>query len=86
MEAMKAAKEKAAYLLGAIHEKVGKPVFVKEIEEDGPAFRAGLLSSNSNISANVLRYGSGSTADTDSDLSFSQIKLRFVILAKFEIE
>lgn len=83
MEAMKAAKEKAIYLLSAIHEKVGKPVFVKEIE--APRYvSGGVLNSNS---SNTFRYNSGTTAaDTDSALSFQQIKLRFVILAKFEIE
>jgi uncharacterized protein YggE len=85
MEAIKAAKEKATYLLGAIGERAGKPVFVKEVEEDTAVFRTGSLSSNNNVAFNY-QSRSNTTSDSDSDLSFEQIKLRFVILAKFEIE
>lgn len=83
MEAMKAARDKAIYLLGAIGERIGKPIFVKEVEEETPRYiSGGVLSSNSNITSNTR----STSADADSDLSFSQIKLRFVIVAKFEIE
>jgi uncharacterized protein YggE len=85
MEAMKAAKDKAAYLLGAIGERLEKAVFVKEVEEETPRYvSSGVLNSNSNYSSNITTRGG--SADSDSDLSFSQIKLRFVIIAKFEIE
>ena len=85
MQAIQAAKEKAAYLLDAIGERIGKAVFVKEIEEDTPRYvSSGVLNSNSNYSSNITTRGR--SADSDSDLSFSQIKIRFVIVAKFEIE
>lgn len=86
MDAMKAARDKAIYLLGAIGEQIGKPVFVKEIEEETPRYISGGVLSNSNYASNTTRFSSGSSSDSDSDLSFSQIKLRYVILAKFEIE
>lgn len=82
IDAIKAAKDKAGYLLGAIDERIGKAVFVKEVEEETPRYIAGgvLNYSNSNITSR------GGAADSDSGLSFSQIKLRYVIIAKFEIE
>ncbi len=84
MDAMRAAKEKAVYLLGAIEEKVGKPVYIKEIEELArPSISGGVLSiSNSNY---INRTQSTSDAD-DNALSFEQIRLRYVIEAKFEIQ
>ena len=85
MDAMKAAKEKADYLLGAIGQRAGKPVYIKE--EDETASRPAL----SNYSANSNTIGSNIASGilsgpTDEGLSFSQIKMRFVIVAKFEIE
>ncbi|HLA94155.1 MAG TPA: SIMPL domain-containing protein [Pyrinomonadaceae bacterium] len=85
MDAIKAAKEKASYLLGAIGERVGKPVYVKEVEEETPRYISGGVMSNSN-SNNTLAYSRGTAADNESDLSFSQIKIRYVIQARFEIE
>ncbi len=85
IEAMKAAKEKAAYLLGAIGERIGKPIYIKEVEETS-RFQLDGLSSNSNISVSNGRRITDSNTDSDSDLSFTQTKIRFVIEAKFEIE
>lgn len=83
MDAMRAAKEKADYLLGAIGQRTGKPVFIKEEDETArPSYAANTYSNT--VSSNISR---GLTdADGDDELSFSQIKLRFVIVAKFEIE
>ncbi len=84
MEAIKAAKEKADYLLGAIGEKAGKPVFVKEIEEETPRYTSsGVFSNTVRLSPGIT---SGDTANTPDELSFSQIRLRYVIQAKFQIE
>lgn len=84
MDAMKAAKDKADYLLGAIGQRAGKPVFIKEEDEESPP------TMGSNVSANTskrLSYGVvDKTAANDDALSFSQIRLRYVIVAKFEIE
>lgn len=85
MEAMKAAKEKATYLLGAIGERIGKPIYIKEVEETSRFQLEGTSSNSNNFTSNGRRTTDSST-DSDSDLSFTQIKIRFVIEAKFEIE
>ena len=87
--AIKAAREKAQYLLEAIGSKLGMPVNIDEKEEgstfiiDGQEvsnFRIGTLNSN-----NSVAFSSGRTDDSPT-LSFSATKIRFVIRAKFEIE
>lgn len=83
MEALKAAKAKAEYMLGSISEKVGKAVFVKEIEEDTPSYRLANVNSNSN----ATRFdGVLNNSQTSTTLTFSKIKLRYEVLARFEIE
>jgi len=85
MDAMKAARDKADYLLGSIGQRSGKPVYIKEEPEDVPRYQL----SNSNISSNTYTLSRGvlgGSADADEPLTFSQIKLRYVITAKFEIE
>lgn len=85
MDAMKAAKDKADYLLGSIGQRSGKPVYIKEEPDETLRNQA---SNFSNISSNTIRVSSGvlNTAADDDSLSFSQIRLRYVIVAKFEIE
>lgn len=86
MDAIRAAKDKADYLLGAIGQRAGKPVFIQEVSDETPNYRLSNISSNS-MSVNGSRI-SGGALDTDSDdaLSFTQIRLRYVMIAKFEIE
>jgi uncharacterized protein YggE len=84
MEAVKAAKAKAEYMLGAIGETVGKSVFIQEIPDESERLRisGGVL--NSNTTANI---SIADGQDTDrTTLSFSKIKLRYAVLARFEIE
>lgn len=86
MEAIRAAKDKADYLLGAIGQRAGKPVLIQEVPDETPSTR---YIANSNISSNAFRVSSGvlNAADIDDDaLTFTQIRLRYVINAKFEIE
>lgn len=83
MEAVKAAKMKAEYMLGAIGEKVGKAVYVKEIEEENVGSYGLQSNSVSNIRSNI-RIEDGQ--DSSGTLTFSKIKLRYEVLAKFEIE
>ena len=85
IEAIKAAKHKAAYLLSAIGERPGKAVYVKEIPEEAQRVTISGVNSNTFAYSNTVR---SSTSDDsgDVDLSFSQIRLRYVIGAKFEIE
>lgn len=85
IEAMKAAKYKATYLLAAIGERPGKPVYVKEIEEGSSrSVSQGVMSNSNTFISNISR--TSSSADDEDDLSFSQIRIRYVIDAKFEIE
>ena len=83
-EAIKAARDKADYLLAAIGQRAGKPVYIKEEADESPRYiSAGVLS---NITSNSMGYTRAASSDTDDSLSFSEIKLRYVITAKFEIE
>jgi uncharacterized protein YggE len=84
MDAMKAAEEKADYLLGSIGERAGKPFYIKEEPDETPRYEYSNSNSRSNVS-NTIINGASSSADDDA-LSFSQIRLRYVIVAKFEIE
>jgi len=84
IEATKAAKIKGEYMLGAIGERIGKAVFIKEIENDEDnGYQSNLrsvnLSSNSNMSVVNLQ-------ESSNKLGFSQIKIRYEVLARFEIE
>ena len=85
IDAIKAAREKADYLLAAIGQRTGKPVLIQEIPDETPANR---FSANSNISSNSYRVSAGvlNAQDNDDALSFTQIRLRYVVVAKFEIE
>ena len=82
MDAMRAAKDKADYLLGSIGQRAGKPVYIKEEPDETPRYEH----SNSNISNTVGRGLMNPAPSSDDSLSFSQIRLRYVIVAKFEIE
>ncbi|MEQ1762094.1 MAG: SIMPL domain-containing protein [Pyrinomonadaceae bacterium] len=85
MDAIKAAKEKADYLLGAINERAGKPFYVKEIEEEASPrynYAANNMSNTVTLGRGIV---SGDT-DTADALTFTPIRLRYVIQAKFEIE
>jgi len=86
--AMKAAKDKAQYLLESIGLRLGKPVYIDENNEestfviDGQEvsnFRTGTLNSNNDMPFTPV-------GSANSNLSFSATKILFVIIAKFEIE
>jgi len=85
VDAIKAAKEKADYLLNAIGQRAGKAVLIQEVPDETPSR---LAANYSNVTSNTIRLSSGvlNSQDTDDALSFSQIRLRYVIVAKFEIE
>ena len=84
VEAIKAAKEKADYLLGAIGEKTGKALIVKEVTSP-------LLRSTSNMkirgarSEQELTYIDGVRVQ-DQIVQFKKIKLEAQIYAKFGIQ
>jgi uncharacterized protein YggE len=81
IDAIKAAKEKADYLLAAIGQRAGKAVLIQEVPDETPRYELANVNSNT-ISRGVI---SGDSDSSDA-LSFSQIRLRYVIVAKFEIE
>lgn len=87
IETVKAAKAKAEYMLGAIGERVGKPVFIQEVPDEPERLRisGGVLSNNSSSNGR-LNYSSGDSQDSSDTLTFSKIKLRYSVIAKFEIE
>lgn len=82
IEAVRAAKAKAEYLLAAIGERVGKPVSITEVDEETPSYRL----NSANTTSNVFIADGSRGRSADADLSFSETKVRFVINAKFEIE
>ncbi len=77
IEAIKAAKAKAEYLMSAIGGKVGSAIFVKEIDEE-----------TRYVFYNASYYAANAAANTtySQPLSFAPEKVRCVILARFEIE
>ena len=85
IEAIRAAKAKAEYLHAAIGQRVGSAVYIKEVEDDGPrTISSGVVNIQSNYASNGRSIGG--TQSDDDGLSFTPIKLRYVIIAKFEIE
>lgn len=86
MEAIRAAKEKADYLLGAIGQRAGKPVLIQEVPDEGVV--GNLPVNGRRVTSNIfVADGQDTSGGTrDEPLSFSQIRLRYVINAKFEIE
>jgi uncharacterized protein len=82
IEAIKAAKAKAEYLMFAIGGKVGSAIFVKEIDDEAPDFydrmpRYSMYANAATAAANV---------SYDKPLSFAPEKVRCVIIARFAIE
>lgn len=85
MDAIKAARDKVDYLLGAIGQRAGKPIYIKEEPDETP--QSVYSNSRSNTTSNFISVSPGAASSSGVDsLSFSQIKLRYVIVAKFEIE
>jgi uncharacterized protein len=77
MEAVKAAKAKAEYMLEAIDEKIGKTIFIQEVIDNGDY--------HYNLRSNMI-LSKAVEFKTDDVLNFSKIKLQFSILARFEIK
>jgi uncharacterized protein len=78
IDAVKAAKAKAEYLLEAIGQRVGIAVYIKEDSDEMSRYAAG---SNSN----TIR-GSDGAASPGNGLTLAPIRVRYEITAKFEIE
>lgn len=82
IDALKAAKEKATYLLEAIGQKVGPVMEIRELEDNlyypQPNFRAANLMKSVAMEADAAGV-------PDSDLEFQKIKLSYRMQAVFEI-
>lgn len=81
MNAVKDAKEKAGYLLSAIGETVGKPLFIQEREtyDEFPIMRkTGLMV--------VQQMDAAAPEEALPELTFQKIKLKYSIFARFAIK
>jgi uncharacterized protein len=79
IEAIKAAKEKASYLLESVGEQIGGVISIQEIpEENNYWYNRNNMLSNSNISV--------SSRNSDAVENVAEIKLRYEIKVKFEIK
>jgi uncharacterized protein YggE len=82
IEAVKAAKAKAEYLIKAAGANVGRVLRV--IESDERSF-GGAITSQSNIRSNNYGSNSGQLSTTTSNQQFSPIKMRYVMDVIYEI-
>lgn len=76
IQAMKAAKEKAQYLLESVGEKVGTVLSVEELPESNPWYY-----SQRNLMANAVMEQNSEGVD-----NVAEIKIRYEIKVKFEIQ
>ena len=80
IQAIKAAKEKATYLLNAIGEQIGKVISVKEIEGSN---NNSLFRSSNSLSNNVITSSYGNSNEINN---IALIKLRYEMKVVFEIQ
>lgn len=81
MMAVKDAKEKAGYLLEAINEKVGKPLFIQE-RESYDEIQPMMLKS----AMRVMDAVGPKEEENLPELSFRKIKLKYSVFARFAIQ
>lgn len=80
--AMKAAKEKAGYLLEAVGETVGKPLMIQEREMYDDIMPVTRMA---NMKAMAME-DSGLAAEDIPELTFQKIKLKYSVFARFAIQ
>ena len=80
--AMKAAKEKAGYLLEAVGEKVGKPLMIQERENYDDFVPMPRMMANMKMAMGV----EADMAEQVPEISFQKIKLKYSVFARFEIQ
>jgi uncharacterized protein YggE len=78
--AMKAAREKAAALAGAVGQKIGKAL---TIEEEEPGRGGGALP---NISSNAVSFDRSDSTESEGTLALGLIKVSARVTVKFELE
>jgi uncharacterized protein len=81
--AIKAARDKAEYLLTAIGEHAGKPLEVQE-QEVRPSY--GFGAAESNTVSTGLRYQSAGSSANDDELKFQKVRIQSTIYVKFAIK
>jgi uncharacterized protein YggE len=81
MQAVQDAKEKAGYLLSAIGETVGKPLFIQEREsfDEIQPFRKSAMMP-------MMAMDAAKQEETLPELSFQKIKLKYSVFARFAIK
>ena len=85
IEAAKAAKAKAEYMLAAMGDKIGKTLLVEELPEAEETFPLTRQARNS-VMYEVMADKVGVAANSQPALEFTQIKLQYAVRARFEIE
>jgi len=78
IKALQAAKSKAQYLCESIGEKIGKTLFIQEIEDYNysPGYKSMAMSNEMDMAAPTA----------NEDIDFQKIVIRFQMKAEFEIE
>lgn len=84
IQAMKAAKDKADYLLTAIGEQTGKPLVIRE--QDHTIYPANIYSNAALQEVVVTGYGTAKARGLENEVAFTKIKIRYEIFAKFAIK
>jgi len=81
MQAVQDAKEKAGYLLAAIGETVGKPLFIQEREsfDDIQPLRK-------SVAMPMMAMDAAQAEEALPELSFQKIKLKYSVFARFAIK
>jgi uncharacterized protein YggE len=81
IDALKAAKEKATYLLEAVGQKLGPALEIRELEENAyypqPMFKANMR---------AMAVAESADAVQESDVQFQKIKINYKMQAAFEIK
>lgn len=87
IKALKAAKDKAEYLLTSIGKQLGEPLEIKEIEYSGASNYSGGSYKGQRNSGNVYFVDGVRIKGEDSvDLQFQKIKIQTTIYVKFSIK
>jgi uncharacterized protein len=85
IDALKAAKDKANYLLTAIGEQIGKPLVIRE--QDYTTYPANVYSNVALRGASTQGYETRfNTKGFENEIAFTKIKIRYEIFARFGIK
>lgn len=86
IKAIKAAKDKADYLLGAIGEKTGKPIVVTENQNYDNNYETNIRGSRSASNSVYIDGIKSSDKNVEETIEFKRIKIRSSIYTKFLIK